>query len=229
MLNDDDDMEGECEKLFFSVEKLVRCRARGWNIEIHTLPAFAMNLSWKWRNYLSPHRASSKYEISSVAPPQTTYSCGGAWASDKYLEQFRMSFNVGNLFSRWKSSNDGDKKERRISFDIIQLKITMKIQGEKERKYNEIICCVGKYFTIIFLSYNFLPPMYNFSCASQENEAFKFSTFKRVVHVDVSWCGKSSVSGVDAQIISSCHFHRFIIIFLLLLHSLSEERVAARH
>lgn len=87
-------------------------------------------------------------------------------------------------------------------------------------QWSYLLC--WKIFYHHLLSYNFLPPMYNFSCALQENEAFKFSTLKRVPHDDVSWCGKSSVS--DAQIISSCHFHRFHYNFPAFITLVGNER-----
>lgn len=125
MVNDDDDGEGERQQSFcFSrkivsilvleneISQFIRCLALQW--------IFHENGGIIYLDIVL--RRNMKFPSSF---PILLISCGGAWASDKYLEQFRMSFNIRNLFSRWKDSNV-DKNEKRISFDIIQLKIMMK-------------------------------------------------------------------------------------------------------
>lgn len=104
----------------FFQENRERSRAREWNIAIYTLPGFAMNLSWKWRNYLSLHRAPSKYEISFVVPHLTLYYA----AAHKRVTNISSNLECHLIFEIYfhvEKASNVDKNERRISFDIIQL------------------------------------------------------------------------------------------------------------
>lgn len=208
MVNDDDDVEGE--KLGKSWK--FRSRARGWNITIHTLPAFAMNLSWKWRNYLSPHRASTKYEISSVASPSRSKRLIRAAAHEQVTNissNLECHLIYGIYFHVEKAATTRMiRMKGEFSLTSFNSKLRWKVgRRGSESEHNGIICCVGKYFTIIF--YHIISSLrcIIFLVLRRKMRRSNFPHWKELFML--MFHGVENRVWVDAQIISSCHFHRF--------------------
>lgn len=151
----------------------------------------AQKFPWKWRKIFS---RTQKLFISIVLPfvgivVVVLELCGGARGNDKYLQQFRMSFNMEFIFARSKKS-DNDVIRRHQGKDIHSAtKITTeKFSRWKVRRagvYNRNYLCWGIFQRHSFItSHNFLSRCVIFcrlrGKSKQDVERQEFSTLKRV-------------------------------------------------